>query len=416
MKVKAEIIAVGTELLLGQISNTNAQWLSERLAEHGVDVYYHSVVGDNLQRVTDVFKLAEKRSDLIIVTGGLGPTEDDLTRDAASSVVNRALYEDKPSLERIAAYFEKNNRTMTPNNRKQALVFEGADVLQNHEGMAPGMVLSHKNKTWVFLPGVPREMKYLMEFEVLPILLKQFELDETIVSRMLRFIGIGEAQLEDTLKDIIDSQTNPTVAPLATEGEVAIRLSAKATSKEEAYKCFQTVESKIYDRVGDYIYGYDTDTIAEVVLNLLKEKGMTIAAAESLTGGMFANELVSLSGASEVVKGSIVSYATSVKENTLNVPKNILNKFGTVSEKCAQTMAVNAQTIMDANVGISFTGVAGPNSVEGKPLGLVYIGIQIGNKESVTHRFQFSGSRQTIRTRAVKKGLELLYHQLKNSF
>ncbi|MFG6118320.1 MULTISPECIES: competence/damage-inducible protein A [Thalassobacillus] len=411
--VKAEIIGIGTELLLGQIANTNAQWISSQLAAQGIHVYFHGVVGDNFSRCVETFEAAQRRSDLVIVTGGLGPTEDDMTRDAAQKIFAQKLIEDPESARRVEHFYLKNNRPMSPNNRKQALVFEDAKVLQNEEGMAPGMMVEHENVLWVFLPGVPSEMKYLMKEHVLPYFQNYFQLQTEIVSEMLRFIGIGESQLEHELQDLISSQTNPTIAPLASEGEVGLRLTSKGDTEEEARAMILSLKNVILSKMGDYYYGSDDITIQQEVLTLSKEKQLTIAAAESLTGGRFIDGLITLPGASSVCEGSVVTYTPDMKEKMLGIPGALIKEYGTVSEACAKAMAVNIKQLVKSDIGISFTGVAGPDSSEGKEPGTVYIGIQINNEPAEVYHFHFNGTRETVRNRSVKKGYELLFHRLK---
>ncbi|UOQ85641.1 competence/damage-inducible protein A [Gracilibacillus salinarum] len=411
-EVKAELISVGTELLLGQIVNTNAAWLSEQLADKGISVYYHTVVGDNLSRLTNVLKEAEKRSDLILITGGLGPTEDDMTREAFHNLTGLEIVEDQSTIDKMEAFFTKNNRVMTPNNRKQAHVFEGAKVLRNSVGIAPGIIVEHERTNWVFMPGVPREMKAIMGEEVLPYLQDKLQLNTVIFSRMLRFIGIGESQLEHELRDLISAQTNPTIAPLASEGEVALRLTARASSNAEAEQLIDEVESHISKRVGQYLYGYDEVNIAQQVFLQLKQQNLNIASAESLTGGAFASSIVEESGASAVFNGAAVVYQSLTKEATLNIDHNLLAVHGTVSRQCAEAMAEKVKFLYQSDIGISFTGVAGPDELEGQPVGTVYISICDKNNQFLTERFQFKGNRQTIRSRAVKKGYELLFYHL----
>lgn len=411
--VRAEIIAVGTELLLGQISNTNAQWISEQLATYGVNVFHHSVIGDNYDRLTSLFSLAQERSDLVIVTGGLGPTEDDLTREAASEILQKPIIEDEQTMNEIESYYNQNGKAMSPNNRKQARLFEGADILDNSVGMAPGMAVQKDDTLWIFLPGVPREMKAIMEQYGLSYIQEKFPAQSSIFSRMLRFIGIGESQLEHELQDLIAAQQNPTIAPLASNGEVALRLTAKAETEAKAKELVQTTEQLIYERVGEYVYGYDYDSIEQTVFEQLQEQHLSISAAESLTGGQFVERLVTLEGASSVCNGGVVCYAKSVKENLLEVPKLIISHYGTVSEACAVSMAINVAEKLDSKVGISFTGVAGPDPTEGQSVGTVYIGIYIEGESSFAKRFYFNGDRDMVRTRAVQKGYELLYHLLK---
>lgn len=409
----AEIVAVGTELLLGQISNTNAQWISEKLADVGIHVYFHSVVGDNLERVKDVFQQAARRSDIVLVTGGLGPTDDDLTREAFQKMTGFETIEDKNSMEKIEAFFKKNNREMTANNRKQSLVFEGANVYSNQVGMAPGMNIAYQGVQWFFMPGVPKEMKSIMEQSVLPDLKAMFSLSTTIRSRMLRFIGIGESQLEHDLHELIEQQSNPTIAPLAAEGEVALRLTAKAESEQEAFRLISETEKKVFSIVEKYYYGQDEETLSGKIIQLLKDKNWKIAAAESLTGGKFSDSLISVPGASEAFNGSVVSYTAEAKINLLRVPATVIETEGTVSGGCAKEMAVNIKQLTGSEFGISFTGVAGPDSIEGKEVGTVYIALHTMTGDTVINRYQISGDRETIRNRAVKKGLELLWKQLK---
>ncbi|WP_323368645.1 competence/damage-inducible protein A [Radiobacillus deserti] len=333
MSVKAEIIAVGTELLLGQISNTNAQWLSEQLANRGVHVYHHAVVGDNLERVRETFELAGQRADIVMVTGGLGPTDDDLTREAFQALSGIGLVEDNDTMRKIEAFYEKANREMTPNNRKQARVFEGSTVFANSAGMAPGIAVDFQDTIWIFMPGVPREMKAICMEQAFPYIEQHFPLTSIIRSKMLRFIGIGESQLEHDLYQIIQNQTNPTIAPLASEGEVGLRITAQANTEEEAAALIQSTESLIKDKVGTFLYGFDNQSIEQAVKELFVSRGLTLAAAESLTGGLFSSSVVAVEGASSVFKGGIVSYETSVKSGLLQVSEKTLTSSGTVSEQ-----------------------------------------------------------------------------------
>nr|WP_031335583.1 MULTISPECIES: competence/damage-inducible protein A [Virgibacillus] len=412
-QVKAEIVAVGTELLLGQIANTNAQWLSQQLANYGINVYNHVVVGDNLTRVEESFYQAQQRSDLIIVTGGLGPTDDDLTREAFQNISQLSMIEHQPSMEKITAYFAKQQATMTPNNRKQARVFEGAEVWLNNAGMAPGMCVSFQNRTWIFLPGVPREMKALATEHLFPLVQQLVGKNEIIKSKVLKFIGIGESKLEHELKDIIQAQTNPTIAPLAQDDGIVIRLTAKSESDLQASQLIEHTEDQIINRVGSYFYGSDQDTLEGKVIDLLIKKQKKLAVAESITGGLFTGKISSVSGVSSVFEGGIVSYAAHVKQHVLDISEETLTDKGTISEACALAMAKNVAAKLGVPVGIGFTGVAGPDEVEGQPVGTVYIAIYDDGKEQV-EKWMFQGDRNTIRNRAVLKGMELLYKWLKS--
>lgn len=405
----AEIIAVGTELLLGQITNTNGQWLSNELAAEGINVYYHTVVGDNLQRVEQVFKEAHARAGIIIVCGGLGPTSDDMTREAFQEMTHMNLIEHKPSLDKIRSFYKEKGIEMTPNNIRQARVFKGAHVLTNNTGMAPGMIVSHENRKWIFLPGVPKEMQAMVTDGVLPYLKNEKNEQSLISSEMLHFIGIGESALEHRLRDMVEQQTNPTIAPLAQAAGVGIRITAKAADKDEAAKATKQVKADILERVGAYYIGSDQGGIKEKVYHLLKQKNKNIAAAESLTGGLFADGIISHPGASNVFQGALVCYDTKVKTDVLRVSPQTVAEKGTISSECAMEMAENICDVMDAAIGISFTGNAGPETVEDKPVGTVYIGISDLSAERTVESFQLHGDRESIRRQAVAKGYEMLY-------
>ncbi len=303
-QLQAEIIGVGTELLLGQIANTNAQWISEVLANQGISVYHHQVVGDNHDRIYRSFELAKSRSDVVLVTGGLGPTDDDLTREVLSDFTKRELHQDEKALEQLETFFKRRNRTMSENNRKQANVIEGATMIRNDAGTAPGMIVIDDETTFIIMPGVPTEMKKMMEDTVLPYLRETFQLQDVIVSKMLRFIGIGESQLEMEVKYLIEQQSNPTIAPLASDGEVALRLTARARTIEEANHLIEVSEASLLARVGQYMYGFNNETIADVVVKQLVKKDLTLAAAESLTGGRFSDAIVSIPALAKCLKGA----------------------------------------------------------------------------------------------------------------
>ncbi|WP_347860568.1 competence/damage-inducible protein A [Salimicrobium sp. PL1-032A] len=410
---KTELIGIGTELLLGQIANTNAQWLSEQLARYGISVYYHIAAGDNRKRLTDIFTTAQSRSNLVIVTGGLGPTEDDLTKEAANELFGQSYRMDETAKEKIEAYYKKNNLSMTSNNYKQAQVFDQAYILENEEGMAPGQIVEYDGVIWVFLPGVPIEMKHLMTDGFFPYLKERYDLPTEIKSEMLRFIGIGESALEDCLSDRIRSQDNPTIAPLASIGEVGVRLTASADTIEEAKEIISEEKEIILSRLGSHYYGSDDSTIEEKVRDLLESKGYTIAAAESLTGGAFINELIHLPGASDVCDGGLVSYTKKAKEKSLGVSPYVTNRYGTISKECAEAMAERVQHIFSSDIGISFTGV-GPSSSEGQEPGSLYIGLKIGDQRAYHHFYHMQGAREQVRKRAVKKAYELLFQLLRN--
>ncbi|MCD7033705.1 competence/damage-inducible protein A [Metabacillus sp. GX 13764] len=404
METKTEIIAVGSELLLGQIANTNAQFLSAKLAELGVNVYYHTVVGDNQERLLQAIQTAEKRANIIIFTGGLGPTKDDLTKETLAKALGTELVTDDDAMQYIEDYYERTKRTMSENNKKQALVLQGSKVLKNEYGMAPGMALKKNETIYMMFPGPPSELQPMFTNHGRKYLLEALGEQDKIISRVLRFFGIGESQLETEIDDLIDNQSNPTIAPLAGDGEVTLRLTAKHSEETTAIQLLNETESKIRERAGEYLYGYDQSTIMQELVNVLIKEERTIASAESLTGGLFAEQMTAVKGTSAVLKGGIVCYASEVKEKQLKVKKETLEKDGAVSDQCAKELAENVREIMDSEIGIGFTGEAGPEPMEDKPVGTVYIGIALKGKETKTFLLNLAGSRDSIRKRSVKYG------------
>lgn len=410
--MNAEIVAVGTELLLGQIANTNAQFISEHLAHVGVNVYFHTVVGDNPDRLLHVMEIARSRSDIIILTGGLGPTKDDLTKETIASFLSRKLVLDKKAMNSIEDYFKNTGRAMTENNRKQALVVEGSQVLDNKNGMAPGMLLTIEKKTYILMPGVPSEMKPMFLNEVIPNFALQSE--TPLFSRVLRFFGISESALETKIVDLIDDQSNPTIAPLAKQGEVTIRLTAAHSDEMVAKHLLDEAEALIRERVGDTLYGYgENTTLSEVVFGLLKDRGLTLSAAESLTGGLFSKQLTDMSGSSDVFVGGVVSYTNGVKNELLGISNEILTCQGAVSAECAENMAGNVRKMLKSDIGVSFTGVAGPAQSEGKSVGTVFIGFSDKNR-TMAFPYKFDGTRSSIRNRTVLSGFDLIRRYLLN--
>lgn len=413
--MNAEIIAVGSELLLGQIVNTNARFISQNLADLGINVFFHTVVGDNPVRLKAAIEIAEKRSNLIIFTGGLGPTKDDLTKETISTHVEKELVFDDKALDSIIEYFKKTNREMTENNRKQALVLKDSIVLTNDHGMAPGMVLHTNSHIYMLLPGPPKEMEPMFLNYGLKALSAINESNEKIVSRVLRFFGIGEAALETAIIDIIDAQTNPTIAPLAADGEVTLRLTARHSSLEFAGELLDKTEEAIRARVGNYLYGYNNSSLIQELVHCLRDRKLTIAAAESLTGGMFQQQLTSIPGTSALLKGGVVCYTNEVKQKLLNVKKETIEAYGVISKECAEELAENVALLTNSDIGISFTGVAGPDELEGKPVGTVYIGIFIKGKGTIVEKLTLGGTREAIRTRTVKYGCYYVMKHLEES-
>jgi nicotinamide-nucleotide amidase len=412
--MNAEIIAVGSELLLGQIVNTNARFLSQQLAELGVNVYYHTVVGDNPERLKKALMIADSRSQIIVLTGGLGPTKDDLTKETIAKHLNTTLTMDDYALKSIEQFFARTNRVMSENNKKQALVLAGCEVLQNDHGMAPGMLVSKNQRIYILLPGPPKEMEPMFLSYGRKALLNKLDSSEKIISRVLRFFGIGEAMLETEIEDLIDSQTNPTIAPLASDGEVTLRLTAKHHDDSAAIKLIVDTEEKIKARVGQYLYGYNDTSLIREVFSVLKEKQLSIACAESLTGGMFQEQFTTVPGAGNLLKGGVVCYSNEAKTTLVEVKQETIGQYGAVSEACAGELAENIASILNSDIGISFTGVAGPDELEGKPVGTVYIGIYIKGEAPIVEKLMLAGSRDAIRSRSVKYGCYYLIKYLMN--
>lgn len=410
--MNVEIIAVGSELLLGQIANTNAKFISSQLSELGMNVYYHTVVGDNRARLVEAIQIAEQRADLIIFSGGLGPTKDDLTKETIAKHLNRELVMDDLALHAIEQFFIKQNRIMTDNNRKQALVLEGCDVLTNHHGMAPGMLLKEGKHLYMLLPGPPKELEPMFQFEAKPKLAALLHDGGVITSHVLRFYGIGEAELEVRVQHILDAQTNPTVAPLASDGEVTLRITAKADNEHQAYLLIEDKKREILDIVGEYHYGDNDDSLASKLVEMLLENKLTIAAAESLTAGLFQSELAEIPGVAAALAGGMITYTEEVKIEQLGVLAQIIDEHGVVSSECAADMAFKVREKFGTDIGVGLTGVAGPGSQDGIPQGTVWVGICIGENQPLTYRLQLSGSRNTNRLRAVKFTFSYLMREL----
>lgn len=411
--MNAEIIAVGSELLLGQIVNSNAQFLSQELAQIGVNVYYHTVVGDNPDRLEQALSIAENRSGLIILSGGLGPTKDDLTKETIAKHLQTDLVMDEDARADIESYFSQRGRTLTENNKKQALILKGSSVLPNEHGMAPGMMLSTATHSYMLLPGPPSEIEPMFSKYGIKAITERMSKIESISSRVLRYFGIGEAQLETEIEDLLELQSNPTIAPLASEGEVTLRITAKHASAEEAEKMIAKTEKQINDRVGRYCYGYDDTSLMQELVKELKARNLTVTAAESLTGGMFQEQITAISGASTIFKGGIVCYSNEAKQSLLRVKEETLSQYGAVSEQCAIEMAEQVRRLMGADFGLSFTGVAGPDELEGHPVGTVFIGLATRENSTKAIKLSLGKSRQQNRVRSVKNGCAILLRHLK---
>jgi nicotinamide-nucleotide amidase len=410
--MKAEIISIGTELLLGQITNTNAQFISEQLAILGIPMYYHSVVGDNRERLLAQLKISTERSDLIIFTGGLGPTKDDLTKETIAQYMNCGLVLDTQAMEEITRFFQNRNIHMTENNQRQALVLEGAHVLSNETGLAPGMVKEFNGKHFILFPGPPKELQPMFLNKAVPYLQSLSPEKKIVYSKVMRFCGIGESALETQLQDLIDQQTSPTIAPLAKEGEVTLRLTCYSSSVEEAEQEMSEVIKEITSRVGMYLYGWNNDNLEDVVVQQLIQKNLTLSIAESCTGGLLSHYVTKVPGASQVFLGGTVCYTDQVKHEQLDVPLEILHEEGAVSSQSAHLLAEKVKEKFQSSIGVSVTGIAGPDTQEGKPVGLVYIGISLPDR-TLVKEVRLSGQRQTIQLRATKLALNYIINEIK---
>lgn len=411
--MKAEIIAVGTEILTGQILNTNAQFLSEKLAEIGVDVYIQTAVGDNEARLLSLLEIAQERSELVILTGGLGPTEDDLTKQTVAKFLGKNLVFDAQAQTKLDNFFaQRPDYARTPNNERQAQIIHGATPLANETGLAVGGMIEVEGVTYVVLPGPPSELKPMVLNELLP----RLTTGAKLYSRVLRFFGIGESQLVTILADLIEQQTDPTIAPYAKIGEVTLRLSTKANSQQEADLALNSLEEQILSRnsfegtsLRDICYGYGESTsLASLVVEELKKGQKTITAAESLTAGLFQASLADFSGVSAIFKGGFVTYSLEEKARMLDISQAELETHGVVSAYTAEKMAEQARAKTESDFGISLTGVAGPDSLEGHPAGTVFIGLSQGSGTEVI-RVNIGGrSRADVRKIAVMHAFNLV--------
>ena len=405
--MKAEIIAVGTEILTGQIVNTNAQFLSEKLASLGIDVYFQTAVGDNENRLLSVLEIAKGRSNLIILTGGLGPTEDDLTKQTLAKFLGRELNFDSQAVEKLDCFFaSRPDYARTPNNERQAQLVEGSTPLPNATGLAVGGLLEADGVTYVVLPGPPSELKPMVNNELVPLL----STGQKLYSRVLRFFGIGESQLVTILSEMIEQQSDPTIAPYAKTGEVTLRLSTKALSQVEADTKFEG------QPLSEIFYGYgDDNSLAQVAFELLKSQGKTISAAESLTAGLFQATLADFAGASSIFSGGFVTYSMEEKSRMLDIPLGDLEKHGVVSAFTAGKMAEQARELTASDLAVSLTGVAGPDSLEGHPAGTVFIGLASA-AGTETIKVNIAGrSRRDVRKIAVLHAFNLVRKTLLNS-
>ena len=406
--MSVELVFVGTELLLGNIVNTNGRYLSEKCALLGLPVYYQTTVGDNRERLTEVIRSAFGRADLVILNGGLGPTEDDITKDVCAEVMGLELQEDAEVRAHLEEWYRLRNRTEIPeSNWRQALVPEHAVILPNTNGTAPGLVLEKDGKTAILLPGPPGELYPMVENQLCPYLQKRQS--EVICSQMVKICGYGESKVEEMLLDLIDGQKNPTLATYAKTREVHLRVTARAATTEEAENLLKPVVREIRKRFGNAVYTVEEkETLEEAVVHLLEKYDLTLTTAESCTGGLLAGRLVNVPGVSEVFREGYVTYSNKAKRRLLDVSKTTLRKYGAVSEQTAKEMATGAVIASDSDIGLSVTGIAGPDGgTDEKPVGLVYIGCYV--KDSVkVKECHFNGNREKIREQTVVEALDLL--------
>jgi len=374
MSHTVEILSVGTELLLGNIANTDAQMLSQGLSELGLNVFWHTVVGDNPQRAREAVALAKQRADIIITTGGLGPTCDDLTKNVLAEAFGKKLVFDEGSAQRIRSYFTRTGRPMTDNNLQQAMLPEGCTILENDWGTAPGCAFEAEGVHVIMLPGPPSECRPMFQYRARPYLLSLSE--GVIASHTIKLFGIGESAMESQLREQMNAMSNPTLAPYAKEGECELRVTAKAPTDEEAQALLKPTVEQVRRLFGDKVYGVDVPSLEYVVLEGLKTKGLTLGTAESCTGGLIAKRLTDIPGASQAFKGGIVSYTNEVKEKALGVPAHMLSQFGAVSKEVAAAMAEGVRRVLECDIALSSTGVAGPDKDDWEnEVGTMYVAI-----------------------------------------
>lgn len=413
--LRASIVTVGTEILMGEITNTNTVWLTQRLNELGFDVLYHHTVGDNPGRLRHALEISLRDSDLIITTGGLGPTQDDMTKEVVCQVLEDELVMNEGWLDHLYERYAQRGRTMTDNNRKQALLPSRCRMLYNEVGSAPGFVLSDPaaEKTICCLPGVPREMKWLFTEKLAPVL-RQMQGEEAegglvLRSRILRTFGIGESSLETELLDLIQGQTDPTIATYAKEGECTLRIASKRKTAEEAEAAIRAMIGQVRDRIGEYVYSDADEELVQVVGRRLIEQGIRLSAAESCTGGLFGAALTEVSGISAVFDRSLVTYSNEAKMQELGVRAETLDRYGAVSEETAREMAEGVRRVSGSDLGISVTGIAGPGGgTDEKPVGTIYYALASEQGTQCRKTLWDTGFRQFNRRYAVLNMLDMV--------
>jgi nicotinamide-nucleotide amidase len=413
--MQVELASVGTELLLGQIVDTNAAYLAGKLSELGITVYHKTTVGDNAERLAAALRISLGRSDVVLATGGLGPTDDDITAAAVAEVMGVGLVEDEATTERIRSFARFRGVKLLDSLLKQALVPKGAEVIPNPVGTAPGFIISRESKTVITLPGVPTEMRAMAEESVFPYLAQRLGEGDAgvILSRVLRIAGMGESQAEAEISDLIGQQTNPTIAPLAKTHEVFLRLTARAPGRTAAERLIAPVEAEIRQRLGNHVYGADEESLELVVGRMLEAAALTLAVAESCTGGLIGHRITGVPGSSRYFLCSVTAYSNESKVRLLGLSEEILRQHGAVSAPAAAAMAEGVRKAVHADIGMSVTGIAGPDGGKAaKPVGLVYLGLADAD-ETVTEEIRLRGDRAMIKERAAQMALYRLYRTLR---
>jgi len=406
--MKAEIISIGSEILRGQITDTNANFIAKKLVELGIDLEHISAVSDNPESLLSTLKLALQRSDLIITTGGLGPTEDDITYHTIARALNLKLIKYPEAEENLKKFFKKINRTISPSNLKQIYLPEGAKIIINQYGTAPAMILEKDNKIVCSFPGVPHEMKNLIEENLVPYLKEKFPPSVIKKSKILKITGLGESSVNELIRDYINKQTNFSFGIYANPEDIQVQITTQAPTEKEVEKLLQSSVNQLTKILDNYVYGSNEETIEEVVGNLLKTKKLKVAVAESCTGGMMGEMITRIPGSSEYFQGGVISYNVRVKEDLLKVPSKVTKKYGEVSRQVAKLMAEGVQKYCHSNIGISITGIAGPGgATEKKKVGLVYMALADG-KKTIAQKHQLFGNRQLIRLRSARRALNML--------
>jgi nicotinamide-nucleotide amidase len=404
--MKCELISVGTELLVGDTLNTNVQFLSRELSLLGIRVLFHTTVGDNPKRLEEAVRIAFNRSDLIISTGGLGPTQDDLTKEVIAAIFKRKLIQDNKTKDDLLKYFKNREYVMTPNNLKQTYIPENAEILFNPCGTAPGLLIKEQGRMIIMLPGPPREMTRVFEDAVLPIITQ--DNNQLVVSRYYNLSDIGESAAEDRLLDLINTQVNPTIATYAKMGEVLVRITANGTDENEMNALLDRYETMMLERFADNIFAFSKESLQETVCKLLLEKNISLATAESCSGGLIAAQLTQYPGISKVFGTGLVTYSNEAKMNLLGVKKETLDIYGAVSAETATEMCENVQKLSQARLAISVTGIAGPDGgSDQKPVGLVYIGVRF-DKQTDIYYYHFNGDRNVVQQKTANKVFHLI--------